>query len=340
MNPANVRLETYTKSKDVDICIFENDKPFYILSIRSQIQSIGKNITNNANGLRGEVISIKENCPGVKVGLVYLLNKTGLHYDTMATFDKFDLSKQVFFNAILFNFLCIVSTCVVIFSTAKKFLKNNLLAFTSGLIYLLGFGTLFYELMPITDALSILLFAVIVHGYLSKSYMIIFPLLLLIIQREYIFLALGLIAVIDLWKYREKYYLHILVSCVVCFIVYIVLRKTIFYTPKYDHQASAAFFFNSILKIKFPLGTYIRQTVMTLNIFLVYLALIIYKKYKKMKIDNFNLIKLVLLFLQINVISFAAVFGNNTGRYFYILIPIYIFQLAKESQPLLKETEE
>src|SRR4051812_31126964 len=79
--------------------------------------------------------------------VVYLLNKTGLHYDTMTAFDKFDLSKQVFFNAIFLNYLYIVSTCAVIFLTVKKHLQNSLLAFTSGLIYLMGFGILFYELM-------------------------------------------------------------------------------------------------------------------------------------------------------------------------------------------------
>lgn len=266
---------------------------------------------------------------------VFLLNKMGLHYDTMCAFDQFKLDKQVFFNAIFFNYLCITTTCVVIYNTINKYFRNPLLSFIAGLIYLMGFGTLFYEFMPITDALSILLFSVILYFYLEKNYWLVLPLLLLIMQREYVFLALGLVTILDFWKHRLKYYLYIFILCIVCFGIYFVLRKTLFYTPRFDYQASPSFFLDSLLQLKFPLIPYIRQTLMTLNIFIIYLLIVLYKKWKKFEIDSFNLVKLLLLFLQINVISFAAVFGNNTGRYFYILIPLVIFQLIKELSPIV-----
>lgn len=268
---------------------------------------------------------------------VYLLNKAGLHYDTQIAFDRLGMDKQIFFNAVFFNYLCIISTCTVIFFTIKKFFKQNSAAFIAGLVYLLGFGTLFYEFMPITDAFSILIFAIILYYYLSKSYLIIIPLLILILQREYVFLALGLIALMDFWKTREKYFLYTLLFCIGCFVIYFVLRKTVFYTPKYDHQASPSYFLESIVQIRFPLVPYIKQTLMTINVFILYLLVVAYKKYKKLEIDKFYLLKLTLLFLQINFISFAAVFGNNTGRYFYILIPIVIFALVKEGLVFIKE---
>lgn len=267
---------------------------------------------------------------------VYLLNQTGLYYDTACAFDQFGLDKQVFFNAIFFNYICIVATCVVLYHTINKHFNNVSLAFGAGLLYLLGFGTMFYEFMPITDALSILIFAIILFLYLEKSYWLIFPLSLLVIQREYVFLALGLITLLDFWKYRIKYYLHVFLFCVFCFAIYFILRKTLFYTPRFDYQASPTFFLDSIFKIKFPLVPYIKQTLMTMNVFIVYIFVVIYKKWKNLEIDSFNLLKLVLLFLQINVISFAAVFGNNTGRYFYILIPFVIFQLIKEVKPIVQ----
>lgn len=272
----------------------------------------------------------------VSTYIVYLLNKTGLHYETAIAFDSVGLDKQVFFNAVFFNFICVVSTCTVIYFTIRKFFTNILLSFTSGLIYLLGFGTIFYELMPITDAFSILAFSVVYYYYLSKKYLIIVPLIILILQREYIFLALGLITLMDYWKYRDKYFLTTLIVCILCFASYFVLRKTIFYTPKYDHQASPTYFLESIIQIRFPLIPYIKQTLMTINIYLLYLILLAYKKYKKMNIDTFQFWKLLFLFLQINVISFAAVFGNNTGRYFYILVPAVIYGLVQESRELLK----
>jgi hypothetical protein len=261
---------------------------------------------------------------------VHLLYKAGFHYDTEIVFDRLPYAKEVFFSAIVFNFLCVVSTCVVIFHTLKKYFKGHLISFIGGSIYLFGFGTLFYELMPITDALSILMFAVVFHLYLERSLWILVPLALLILQREYIFMALGLVALLDYFKHKVKYYLWIMLSCIVCFAIYYVLRKTLFYTPKYDHQASASYFLSSILEIKFPLWPYLKQTAMTLNIFIIYMLVIVYKKYKRLPINGYELIKLLLLFLQINIISFAAVFGNNTGRYFYILIPMVIYYLILE----------
>lgn len=268
---------------------------------------------------------------------VFLFNKLGFNYHTHISFIKAGYDQQVFFNAILFNFLCIIATCVVIFNTCHKQSGNVLLSFIGGLLYLLGFGTIFFEYMPITDALSILLFALVLNSYLAEKYSIIFYLVLLIFQREYVFLALGLICLLDYWKYRRKYFLHILLAAIGCFGIYYLLRKTLFYTPTYDHQASPGYFLDSLVHLKFPLGSYIKQTVMTLNVFILYLFIVFYKKMIKMKADNFELVKLLLLFVQINVISFAAVFGNNTGRYFYILIPLIIYQLIKEVEPLVSK---
>jgi hypothetical protein len=266
---------------------------------------------------------------------VNLFYTMGFGYDTKIAFEMGALDQRVFFCAIFFNYLCVVTTCVLIYKLLSKAIANNWLSFIGGLVYLLGFGTLFYELMPITDALSILLFTVVLIFYNSKHLLIIIPLALLIIQREYIFLALGLVAVLDLWKLKNRYYLHVLIMCIACFAVYFLLRKTVFYTPKYDHQASPAFFVKSIFKLKFPLLPYLKQLLMTLNIFVLYLLVIAYKKYKKMNVNGFELVKIILLFIQINIISFAAVFGNNTGRYFYILIPLVIYQLILESKAFI-----
>lgn len=268
---------------------------------------------------------------------VYLFYKAGLHYDTLTAFDKTGLSREVFFCSVFFNYLCVVSTCSVLFHTILKIEKRILLAFAGGMIYLLGFGTLFYEIMPITDAFSVLIFTLILDAYLSKKYSIFIFMAILIVQREYVFLALGLLSLLDFWKFRNKYYLHVLLSTVLCFGIYYVLRKTIFYTPKYDYQASTGYFLKVFTELRFPLLPYFKQTFITLNLFIIYLLVLGWKKFRKLSIDKFALVKILLLFLQINFISFAAAFGNNTGRYFYILVPLIIIELVKESAPLLKE---
>ena len=58
-----------------------------------------------------------------------------------------------------------------------------------------------------------------------------------------------------------------------------------------------------------------------------------------MKFNSGAFVKFMLLFVQLIVVSFAAVLGNNAGRYFYILIPFVIFELAGEAQSLLIKPE-
>ena len=268
---------------------------------------------------------------------VHVFYKAGIHYNTLTAFDKSPLDKQVFFDAIFFNYLCIVSTCTVIFYTTLKYLKDWLLSFSAGLVYLLGFGTLFYEFMPLTDALSVLLFALVLYAYMSRKYWVLALLALLIIQREYIFMALGLICVLDYWKFRKKYYLHVLLACIACFAIYCVLRETVFYTAFYNYQTSPSHFLYSVWHFKFPSGDYIRRTLATLNVFILYLLVVVYKRVKRTQIDTFNLVKLLLLFAQVNFISLTAVAMGDTGRFFYLLVPIVIFQLMKEVQPLIGE---
>jgi hypothetical protein len=261
---------------------------------------------------------------------VHMLYKMGMHYDTEIIFSKNGLDQSVFFCALLFNFFSVIGTCIVLFHLLKKYFNDVFYAFGGGLLYLLGFGTLFFVLMPITDAFSIFLFSIAFYYYLQKRYALLVVLVLLIFQREYYFMALGLIALCDYWKHRDRFYLYTLLVCILCFTIYIILRKTVFYTPKYDHQASTGFFLNSIFSLKFPLVPFIKQTLMTMNISFIYIAVLIYKKMKGLSIDKFAFIKILLLFLQISIISFAAVFGNNMGRYFYMLIPIVIFYLMSE----------
>jgi hypothetical protein len=273
----------------------------------------------------------------VSTFFVHLMYKAGIRYETQISFDALGMDRAVFFNAILFNFICVISTCLVIFRMIHNKFKSTLLSFCAGLLYPLGFGTMFYELMPITDAFSLWMFALIFHWYLQKKQLVIVPLLLLIFQREYIFLALGLLCVLDYWKQRDLYFVKVLAASILCFATYFILRKTLFYTPKYDQQADPGYFLESIVTLKFPLLPYIKQTFMTMNIFILYILVVLYKKYKRMAIDSFSFIKLILLFAQINIISFAAVFGNNTGRYFYILVPAVIYYLVIETQPLIKD---
>lgn len=261
---------------------------------------------------------------------VYCLSKTGLVYNTMTHIDDAPFSKIIYFNAIFVNFICVVLTSTIIFNIVYHYKNSVIMCFLAGLLFLLGFGTIFYELMPLADAMAITLFAWALYSYYKKSWQIIIPLVLLIFQREYIFLAFGLIALLDFWKFRNKYYLYCLLLNLICFVAYIVLRKLIFETPRYSHHTNLEFMLGSFTKENFPLIPFIRQTFMTMNVFFIYVIIVIYKKCIKLNINKFEFNKSLFLLGQIIILTFLLSLGNNAGRYFYMLIPMIIVNIIEE----------
>ena len=272
-------------------------------------------------------------CVWRELSLFTLFYKIDIYYDTATNFDKYQswgFLEQIYFDAILFNFLSVVATCSLLFQILKKKIKNTLLSFIGALMYLFGFGTIFFEFMPLTDAFSIFLFALAFQSYLDKKWYIIFPLAILILQREYIIIAFGTLAIMDFLYEKSKYFAWIFMVCIVFFSIHVILRKTLFYTPHLDYQASSDYFLSHLFTINFPIIPYLKQTAISLNLFFLYIGAILYKKVKGLTWDRFNFLKVIVLFLQINLICHVAGHGNNCGRYFYILIPLIIFLLIKE----------
>jgi hypothetical protein len=261
---------------------------------------------------------------------VYCLSKTGFYYNTACQVDGAPFSKVVYFNAVFFNFMCVVCTCVMLFHLAKKNGNSVLMSCVAGLLYILGFGTVFFELMPLTDAFSVLLFTIILFYNSKKSYLVFIPLIVLILQREYVLMAFGLMAFLDYFKYRNKYDLYTLLVSILCFAAYIILRKAIFETPRYAYHTSPEFMLGSLSTLHFPILPFIRQTFMTLNIVCIYGFIIGYKFVKKIPFDAHGFYKIVFLFAQLLILTFLLGLGNNAGRYFYILIPFVILQLISE----------
>jgi hypothetical protein len=70
-----------------------------------------------------------------------------------------------------------------------------------------------------------------------------------------------------------------------------------------------------------------------MNIFLIYIGIVVYKKIKGMTINKHYLIITLLLLAEITVLSFAATFGTNNGRYFYLNIPFFLYIMMLELQP-------
>jgi len=269
---------------------------------------------------------------------VYLLHETGLTYPTDTAIKAFGLDPSVYFCALLFNFLCVVASCLVIYRTVEKQLNAGpLFSFLAGLLFLLGFGTLCFLVSALTDALSVLLVALLFKSFLEKSWWQAPLLLLAAFQREYIFFVFGLIAAMH-WlfqKQERRYYLLVLAGNIGGFLVYFICRKTIFYTPRFTHQIDFGQFLSNIAISIQDVGAYFRQTFLIQNLVFIYLGVCAYKYVSKLPVTRLHLFIVFALLIEVVALSLLVRLGNNTGRYFYMTAPIVIYYLALEAAPLL-----
>ncbi len=271
--------------------------------------------------------------------LVFLFNKAGFHYTTETVFAKFhpELDLQVYFNSVFVNYICIVLTCFVIYKLIRRVDGNEVFRFMAGLLYLLAFGTLFFSLKPLTEAPGVLLFAVIYYSYVEKSKWYFFFLLLALFQREYIFIVFGMITLLDLFKTKEKFYLAGLIGCIGMFGIYLLLRNTVFHTPRYDYQLSFDTYLNSFFDTGLSFWSFFRQSILSLNLVLLYLAILAYKRLKGLELNKYHLLMVLVLLAQVIVMSIMTHFGNNAGRYYFYITPLIILFIALEAKPLLEQ---
>ncbi len=270
--------------------------------------------------------------------LIHLLHGTGLFYITECAIDAFPaVDKSYYFSNIFFNFICVTLTCHSIFLTFSKLGFSKVLSFLSGVLYLLGFGTIFYMFMPGVDALSILLFTWLLFFYQKKSYWVLPFFIAFIFQREYYFLFFIILAILDYIKQgRIKYFIHIFLASLICWTVYFLLRKYVFYSPRWNFNTEPGSLLENIINMKLDLFTMFRQTIMTMNIYFIYILILVYKKINGFKIDSYHFYITIVLFVQITILSIATTAGNNNGRYFYLATPFFLFLILKELTPMIR----
>lgn len=279
----------------------------------------------------------------ISSGFIYLFHKTGFYYESATIFDKYlvyGFDKRVFFSAVFFNYVCVAATAAVIFYTVKQLAGQSLVALLAGTIFLLGSGIQFHQIMPCADAFSTLLFALVFYYYQKQSRISLLILPLAVFQREYVLLAFILIAGIDWFQTKHVMAIKTTLLALLCFAMYFVLRRTFFYTPALSFQTSPSQLIHALVNDIPPLGPYFRQLLLTLNLFLIYLGMVAYKKYRAFPLNKNGLIKIMLLLAQIILISFAALLGTNTGRYFFIASPLLLFYLASEAQAVFGNHQE
>ena len=268
---------------------------------------------------------------------IFLMYEIGFHYDTEIVFTKFYpyFDQQVFFNAIFFNYICVVLTCIVIYRLVLRNSDNKLYSFLAGCVYLLGFGTLFFSLKPTTESCGILLLSIAFYCYIKRSYWIYMVLCASLFQREYIFIVFGVISLIDFYFQRVKYCLGILTVSILLFVLFVILRKTFFYTPHFEYQTSLKTLFYSVLNLSTEWAPFLRQSILLSNLLFLYLLIVIYKWVHNISINNNYFVNVILLVIQVMIMCIMIQGENNAGRIFYYTTPVLIFYLFIELKSLL-----
>jgi hypothetical protein len=268
----------------------------------------------------------------ISASCIHFMERLGLMYNTECSIDTYTwVNKRIFFNSIFFNFFCITATSFSLFTIFVKLSFSRIMAFLAGLAYLLGFGTIFYLMMPGPDALSVLIFTWVVYFYIRRSYWMLPFFGALIFQREYYFLAFMVVALMDFFKYgKNRYYLWIFLASIAGFGIYFILRKTVFHTIHWSHQTKPEFLWATLWENDLQLVPLIKQSLMTMNLYLVYIFILVYKRMKGLPINRHHLYVTLLLLVQITILSFAATFGTNNGRYFYLNIPLFLYFMLLE----------
>lgn len=269
---------------------------------------------------------------------VHLVYKLNIFFNTICTVDKYQswgFIKQVYFCAVFCNWIFVSLTATMIYKILYRDLLDRIYAFIGGLLYLLGFGTIFYCMMPLTEAFSILVFVVFLWFYYKGSYLHLLPLAVLIFQREYLLVVIATMSVVNYFFDRERFQLNTFIAASLAFLVHYFLRKTIFYTIHLDYQFTVSYMLHNLLHLNLDIGEYLRHLFLGLNLFVLYLAILLVVKKKKLRFNKQTFTVLIIIFLQVNIGSLSGVYGNNAGRYFYLAIPLVIFAAVKEIKNII-----
>jgi hypothetical protein len=280
------------------------------------------------------------------ISLVYLFVKTGIYYPTKISFTNSDydpeLLQLVFFNANLVSYIGVLLTCYFIRKIVLLKITDTLFASIISVLYLFAFATKSLMISGLTDAWGVLFGTMAYYFFLKRSNWIFIILFLSIFQREYVFFIFGLLGLYfvtkDYFIKKEinKFYLGTMFSSIVFFVIYFILRKTIFYTEQHADQLETTGYITNLLTRRFPFWDFIFQSLFIQNILMLYGLTIYYKVRNKMEINKEGIALSLLLLLMVVAVSFIAVLGNSAGRYYHINISVVFYYFALEIYPIFK----
>jgi hypothetical protein len=273
--------------------------------------------------------------------LVYLLGKTGIDYQVEINFKDEKVERHVYFQAIVIHFFGAILTALFVFLMLEYLNKDYIVAWICGALYLIQYGTLFWGAGGLTDGFSAMMFAAMCYCMFKRSWWIVPILFLSVFQRELLILGMGVVTFLYMGKsYLESrkidlYFAVVFVSSLLSFLTFVVLRNTVFFTPKNDHHFAVSSYFTRFGEVGFSLGVYLKGVIFSQNIMMLFLLLIIYKWYRKWSFDKFHILVITGLFVFFHLVRAAInpVFFE-VGRHMYVLSALFLVYFGLELKPL------
>lgn len=272
---------------------------------------------------------------------IYLIHQLGIYYNTETRFDQYAhyMQEEVWFAAVFFNFLMVAATATLITKLYSRYYtsSNNydlLHGVLAGLVYLLGYGTMFFDLMPVTEAFSTFLFVVMLWFYHKHSYWLVPLLVVCVFQREFLLLLMVCMCLFYQNKESTKYFKRIAIIACVLLLAYFFIRSRWFYNPELHHQTNIMAMFHQMQTLGVSATLMVKQSVISLNLFLIYLFVVGYKYFGNTPVYSKGFYTLIAMLGMAAVVTLAGGLGTNFGRMFYLATPLLACLLVKEAASL------
>ncbi|MEZ4722075.1 MAG: hypothetical protein R2813_09400 [Flavobacteriales bacterium] len=278
--------------------------------------------------------------------LVYLIYQSGFYYPVEIVFSDPAYDQAVYFSSVFVSFVSAAVTSTIIYNVVLSYSKNHMAGIISGCLYFLQYGTVIWGSGGLADGFSTMLFALLLYTYLKRSLTLFVCLLpLAVFQREIIlmafatffFLEFGLRLYEHVWAKRA---LGLLVYTLGLFAIYVYLRETVFFTPRYSGYTSSTFYQDLFDFSPASILKYLRGTILSQNLLWLYLGLIFYSLKKKIPFDKQWSFYIIGFFVVINVVCFLLKAPSEAGRYFYVTSPLLICGLGLQGHQLLSTNNE
>ena len=176
---------------------------------------------------------------------IYLIHQTISYPDTETVFqyNPFGFKESVWFSAVFFNYLILAATALLIFLCYRSsFHQNNqkstVYGLMAALLFYFGYGILFFDLMPITEAFSVFLFSLALYLLKHRSKFIWLTLPFIIFQREFLLVLLMIYVILEVKRFKIRFTGLFVIISILLLAFYVLLRNYYFLNPYLDRKST------------------------------------------------------------------------------------------------------